>query len=587
VRSIRLSLVVFFLALLAAALAAVAGLTFQSTRQALLAKEASTRELLRARHTERCRQERARLDDALLYQAHALANLAQRQFQGGRGQAQPALGVLGALAAGSVPQGHLLVPLWAAEVRGPLAFRLSRLSATELVFPEGFLCQHADTPEAAYFQVNSDWGGGWRSPSLGGRSFPFDPALFARTPLYDWKFDDAELPAGVAVRRVTLKAPVSRLRFVWGASPGRPVWQRPPPRAPGPAPRERFSDSELPAIWIQCAGETAGLEAALAGFREDLDGELATLEAETQETLAALRRRLLGISLATFAVAVACGLGLVRRGLAPLQRLSEAVSRVSDRDFRLRLDDAPLPRELRPIVERLRRTLGSLQRAFAREKQAAADLSHELRTPLAALLTTLDVALRKPRAPEEYRQALRDCQAGGRQMSQLVERLLTLARLDAGADRLRPAEVDTAALAGQCAALVRPLAEARGVRLSVHCQGPAVATLDEAKLREVLLNLLHNAIEYNRPDGSVELLAERHNGALCLEVRDTGLGIAPAALEHLFERFYRADPARGGDGLHAGLGLAIVQGYVELLGGTVTVDSTEGKGSTFRVRLPV
>src|SRR5439155_5556778 len=88
----------------------------------------------------------------------------------------------------------------------PLAFRLSRLSAAELVFPEGFLSQHADTPDAAYYQVNSDWGGGWRSPSLGARSFPFDPAQFARTPLYDWKFDDAELPSGVAVRRVTLKA---------------------------------------------------------------------------------------------------------------------------------------------------------------------------------------------------------------------------------------------------------------------------------------------------------------------------------------------------------------------------------------------
>jgi signal transduction histidine kinase len=270
-----------------------------------------------------------------------------------------------------------------------------------------------------------------------------------------------------------------------------------------------------------------------------------------------------------------------------LQRLSEAVSLVSAKDFRLPFDEPKLPAELRPIVERLTETLNLLKRAFAREKQAAADISHELRTPLAALLTTIEVALRKPRPPEEYREVLADCHATGQQMNQLVERLLALARMDAGVDTMRPRSVEVTALAEQCATMVRPLAEARGLRLSVHRNNPIQLNADADKLREVINNLLHNAIEYNQPNGSVDLSIERQNGTLQLEVRDTGVGIAPEEREHIFERFYRADRSRHAEGMHAGLGLAIVKGYVDLMGGTITVQSTQGKGSTFRLELPI
>jgi signal transduction histidine kinase len=246
-----------------------------------------------------------------------------------------------------------------------------------------------------------------------------------------------------------------------------------------------------------------------------------------------------------------------------------------------------MPSELRPIVERLTQTLDLLKRAFAREKQAAADISHELRTPLAALLTTIDVALRKNRSAEEYREMLSDCRATGKQITQLVERLLILARLDAGADTLRPRLVDVAELTEQCTTMVRPLAEARGLTLKLHRNGPAEFKTDPDKFREVVTNLLHNAIEYNRPDGSVEVALEEQPGKLQLEVRDTGIGIAPAAREQIFERFYRADPSRAAEGLHAGLGLAIVKGYVDLMGGQIRVDSAEGQGSVFRLQFPL
>jgi signal transduction histidine kinase len=205
---------------------------------------------------------------------------------------------------------------------------------------------------------------------------------------------------------------------------------------------------------------------------------------------------------------------------------------------------------------------------------------------VASLLTTLNVALRKPRSAEQYRQTLEDCQGVGRQMRQLVERLMALARLDAGADKLRTAEVDVGELVDECAALVRPLAGERGLELRVHCPKPVTWTTDPDKLREILVNLLHNAIQYNRPAGAIDVSAQAADGWLDVQVHDTGIGIAPTDLDKIFERFYRADPSRHANEPHAGLGLSIVKGYVSLLGGTIAVESTAGEGSTFRVRLP-
>jgi len=271
----------------------------------------------------------------------------------------------------------------------------------------------------------------------------------------------------------------------------------------------------------------------------------------------------------------------------PLRRLSDAVSKISPRDFQLPFGEKHLPAELNPIVRRLQGTLDLLKRAFAREKQATADISHELRTPLAVLLTTSELALRKPRSAEEYRELLQDCRLSAQQMNEIVQRLLTLARLDAGVDQLQQKPIDASQLADQCLALVRPLAEARGLTLS--STKPAALPLrgDPDKLREVLNNLLHNAIQYNRPRGRIDVRLARENGNLEMEVSDTGIGIDPEAHGQIFERFYRTDTSRTGDGMHAGLGLALVKEYVNLMRGSIDVESVPGQGSTFRVRLPV
>ncbi len=619
-KSIRLSLVLYFLGLLGLALAAVSLLVYRTTEQRLAEHRAEAEKLIKAQHDDRIATEIGRLNELLNNDADTVAREAQAsvdartsnqmtlaglwmterhntwevwQWMDDR-QARPdrkappyalrgrALAGLDALLTALNPtRGYITNPFWTAEA-GPGAFApvwhddyrpVIRLGAGDLPLR---------LAQADYYQVNCTWNRTSRSDSLrqAGASFPFDAQSFHDLPVYKHESDEIELKPGLVLRRVTLNAPFGR---PFSVPPGGRGGNR-PPRPPGGRPSD--TRTVQPAMFIQCGYDTKKIDRILADLEERRKAEINEVESRDQTTLAELRRHLLITSLATFAAVVLGVYFLVRLGLLPLQRLGDAVSRVSEKDFRLQLGDSPLPSELTPIADRLKQTLEQLRLAFEREKQAAADISHELRTPVAALLTTIDVTLKKARKPEEYREVLAECRESGQQISQLVERLLMLARIDAGVDGLRAEPVDVAALAEQCTALVRPLAEARGLTLRMRSEGEAVLSADAAKLREVLTNLLHNAIEYNRPDGRVDLTVARHNGTLRVEVSDTGVGIAPEARARIFERFYRADPSRHSDSPHSGLGLAIVKGYVDLMGGSIDVESAVGRGSTFRVELP-
>ncbi|MBY0456615.1 MAG: HAMP domain-containing histidine kinase, partial [Gemmataceae bacterium] len=339
-------------------------------------------------------------------------------------------------------------------------------------------------------------------------------------------------------------------------------------------------------LFVQVARPYSDLDARLASEQQKKDDELARVRAETQAELARFRARLALIGAGSFAALVLGGWVFVARGLAPLRALSDAVSQVSEKDFRLPVGAEELGRELAPIHARITQTLTLLQRAFAREKQAVADISHELRTPIASLLATIDVALRKPRTPDQYRTALEECRLISKQLGQLVERIMTLASLDAGNDHTAAARADAGELAAGCAAVIRPLAAANNLTLTCHADHDLALDTDPGKLREVLMNLLHNAVEYNKPDGTIELTARREGAFVVFEVRDTGIGMTPDVRERIFERFYRADASRHATGVHAGLGLAIVKEYVARLNGEITVASEPGAGTTFRVALP-
>ena len=537
-KSIRLSLMVCFLGLLALAFGAVSVLVYHTTYQTLLAKKAATAELIEAQYRENCTKARERVDTALLAQATALSSVVD--FPRKPSPHELTLGF--ALMNSLTPMGRFTVTAWGPSRRdgtfglekapGPYGRDLYQRYYSERKFNDEALDQVVDPQVANFCQINSLLGPSYHSPSLrqDSRSLPFDAAA-APHRVIGWEYDEVLLGEDETLRRVTLTAPYPRFFhfgfFFPGPRSGRGPDSRdgdkdkPPPPRPEPTLR--------PAIVVQCAVDTARLNAILTDLAAHHEHEMTQLDAETKESLSSLSNRLLAIFVATFAATAVGGLILVSLGLTPLGRLSDAVSRVSEKDFRLQLGKGRLPVELKPIAARLGLTLEQLRQAFAREKQAAADISHELRTPLAALLTTIDVTLKKPRSAEDYREVLQDCRASGQQMSRLVERLLVLARLDAGVDPLRKRPFDLADLADQCTNMVRPLAQARSLLLTFENPGPTNLETDPDKLREVLNNLLHNAIQYNRPNGSVELKVVRHNGSVRMQVRDTGIGIPPEA----------------------------------------------------------
>jgi len=594
-RSIRLSLILYFLILFALAMGGVSWFVYQTTAQTLLGKQASTNALIQAQYRDQCKELKEGLDLRLKEQARTLAKRAR--FRDHLEFLYP----LGMIPMQYKPQGYLNVSLWLAPAWNlPFAQQLYKLRSSEgsgdIVIEDAddlvpFIDQE-EKRDQEYFQTFNVRGQTQqRSEKLGQKSLFLDEQTRHKADFFQEQYDDIEPEPGWKLRRVTLKANVhfSRLRFLpfpLGFSP-RPKNAKGPSSEPPPGPPPtRQRDFQPPVVFVQYASETSLMNQKLNRFLTARDAKFAEQESETHEALAALRRHLLGIGLASLAGIVAGGMFLVRLGLAPLARLSDAVSQVSEKDFRLKVDSKELPDELKPIATRLQDTLEQLKRAFAREKQAAADISHELRTPLAAMMTTLELSLKKARSASEYREMLEDIRSSGSQMSHLVERLMALARLDAGADRLRAKEIDVRDIARECTQMIRPLAESRGLDLRLNAPESIPMRSDPDKLREILNNLLHNAVEYNRPKGSIDLNLSRQNGHVRLAVRDTGIGVSAEQREQIFERFFRADPSRHADTPHAGLGLSIVKSYVDLMGGTIGLDSGAG-GSTFTVELPV
>ncbi|HEY2783547.1 MAG TPA: HAMP domain-containing sensor histidine kinase [Fimbriiglobus sp.] len=441
----------------------------------------------------------------------------------------------------------------------------------------------------------------WRSKSLGETVLPLNKADFPN-PLFGWKSYDLKLPDGTPVHGVIL-AFQAFSRTGPGPGPGRGGGGRggggrggrngrggfrPDPIIPPPSSVPPAGPPEvMQRLYVQAARPLNTLDKTFATFESERADQINRINRDSDRTVLLLRISIIGIISAAIVALLIGSLLLTRRGLKPLDRLSLAVSHVSEKDFQLPVRADELSTELTPIHTRITETLGALKRAFEREKQAVADISHELRTPIAALGITMEVALKKTRTPEQYKQTLTECRDINSQLGKLVERIMTLATLDAGTGQTAAVEVDAADIAASCVTIVKPLAEAHGMTFSTAIARPLPVTTDADKLREVLMNLLHNAVEYNRPGGVIELSATRdgHHG-ITFGVRDTGIGMTPEVQEKVFERFYRADPSRTATGIHAGLGLAIVKEYVDRLGGTIAVESAPNVGSTFRLHIP-
>jgi heavy metal sensor kinase len=282
------------------------------------------------------------------------------------------------------------------------------------------------------------------------------------------------------------------------------------------------------------------------------------------------------------------GLFLAGRAFDPVDRITRTAAAIGGEDLARRLPDHVVrtPGELGRLAATFNHMLDRLEGAFQRQRQFTADASHELRAPLTLLLGQVDVALQRPRSDVEYNNVLRGLREDILRLRQLAEVLLALARADARQDLLAPEPLDLGELVQEIADAMAPAADERGIRLEAHSSPGVVIHADQARLMQLLLNLVENALNHTPPGGIVAVSAQRADSPAlaCISVRDTGSGIAPKHLPHVFERFYRADSARTAGG--AGLGLAICRWIAEAHGGRIEVQSELGVGSTFTVWLP-
>ena len=277
---------------------------------------------------------------------------------------------------------------------------------------------------------------------------------------------------------------------------------------------------------------------------------------------------------------------IVRKSLTPLGRFAATIETITHKNLDERIDTGTTVQELAGIARSFNEMLDRLHHVFESQKRLVADASHELKTPLAVIRTQCDVTLQKERSPAEYGEALNTIRSETRSITRLVNDLLSLAKLDAGlVDATSFAPVRVRDLAAHAVRLTAPLASRQEVRVTVTVDPTLQVHGGRSSLEEAVLNLVENAVRYNRPGGEVRLtVAPYESGPIAIEVHDTGIGISAADRERIFERFYRASAVRSSDG--SGLGLSIVKAIIETHGGRILVASNPGVGSSFTILLP-
>ena len=313
------------------------------------------------------------------------------------------------------------------------------------------------------------------------------------------------------------------------------------------------------------------------------------------EALNRFHRLLLGLLPFLIVLAGAGGYWISRRALAPVDRVTRAVQAITVQNLDRRLAVPRTDDELERLAETFNHVLERLEVAVADIVRFTADASHELRTPVSLIRMTAELALRREREPEDYRRALAEIGTHARQMSELVNDLLALARTDAGLEPHGTSSVDVSHVAAHASDDMNDLAAARSVTINASLpKEPICLAGDEASLERLLRILLENAVKYSRPGGEVSLVVQPRGsdgaGRVVIEVSDQGIGFEYSERSRLFERFYRGSRARQHAPDGTGLGLAIADAIVKQYRGTIDIASAENandSGCTVTVCLPL
>jgi two-component system OmpR family sensor kinase len=278
---------------------------------------------------------------------------------------------------------------------------------------------------------------------------------------------------------------------------------------------------------------------------------------------------------------------MARRALAPLTTLAVEARTVNIGTLNRRLGTRGTGDQLDDVATAFNETLASLEGAVGEMRQFSSALAHELRTPLAALRGEMELALLKTHSEADWHTSAANQIDEIDKLTRMVNQLLTLARAESGEIPLAHHQVDLAALAGTITEQLEPVAQAKDLELQCVIRHPVMVTGDRGWLERLLLNLLDNAMKYTPPRGRIRVDISREHNQARVDVCDTGTGIPADALSHIFERFYRVDPARSSTVEGVGLGLSLAKWIVDRHKGHIDVISEPGKGSTFTIWLPL
>jgi heavy metal sensor kinase len=284
-------------------------------------------------------------------------------------------------------------------------------------------------------------------------------------------------------------------------------------------------------------------------------------------------------------LALVGGYWLMRRSLQPVDEITSRAEGITSTNLSERLPVIKTGDELERLSRSLNRMIARLQDAFQHINRFSADASHELRTPLTILHLELESIIQNrelsPEVVDQIGSALEETQ----RLSSIVESLLIITRLDAGDMQMERVALDLGELASSTADQMKLLAEEKSIEMDCEATPAVYVEGDRSRLKQVIVNLVDNAIKYTPPGGQVKITVSADPERAYLEVSDNGVGISPEVLPHVFERFYRADRARSRDSGGVGLGLAIVKAICTAHAAEIRIASTEGQGSCFTVEM--
>lgn len=316
-------------------------------------------------------------------------------------------------------------------------------------------------------------------------------------------------------------------------------------------------------------------------------GQVAIPLREVEQTLARLRMILIWLLPCVMLLASGGAWLVLNRALSPLREVIRTAQTIQARDFSQRLRVPRTGDEIQALSETFNEMIGRLQRSFAQMRRFLSDASHELRTPLAVLKGEIELGLKAHPHADRCQEILETCSGEISRMSCLVETLLFLSHADAQEVALDVKPVSLGRLMEEMAEEARILAEPKRIHVELVNGSGALIQADEMRLKQLLLNLVGNAVKYTPEGGRIRLGCRAEHGAVELLVADTGVGIEAEHLPRIFDRFYRADQSRSRLDGGYGLGLAICRWIAEAHHGTIRVESSPGRGSVFTVRLPV